>query len=368
MNKKCILIIDNSIAVTGALQSIVRSSNYLRDQYNFVFILPVGSSGNNLVKASGFEVYYLPMKEIRKNIVSLIVYIPFLFYNTFKLLRLVRILKVNSIVANDFYNLIPALYKALGGKVTYTCYVRFLPSKFPQYLVKIWCALHEKYASSIVSVSEAVKRELPVSKKLIVIGNELPVSQVRNVQPSQFRILYPANFIKGKGQEYALQAFALVHKRHPAWSLRFVGGDMGLKKNLEFKNLLIQSAVDLGLKEKTEWKEYSDDIFKEYEEASMVLNFSESESFSLTCLEAMYFGRALIATACGGPSEIIDSNVSGILVPVKDISAMASALSLLLADADLREQLGKEAAKCVREKYSYKNTVERLRLVYQSVV
>ena len=36
----------------------------------------------------------------------------------------------------------------------------------------------------------------------------------------------------------------------------------------------------------------------------MVLNFSEAESFSLTCLDALYYGVPLIATDCGGPAEL----------------------------------------------------------------
>ena len=78
-----------------------------------------------------------------------------------------------------------------------------------------------------------------------------------------------------------------------------------------------------------EWHAFAEKISEEYLDAAIVLNFSESESFSLTCLEAMFYGRPVIATRSGGPSEIIDHNESGILVDVKDVDAMANAMTNL---------------------------------------
>jgi L-malate glycosyltransferase len=216
MNNPRILIIENSIAITGALKSIIRSSDVLKADYTFVFLLPNKSSATAYLRDLGFEAYELPMKEIRKNIFSLIVYFPMLCFNSIKLFQIIRRLTINLIVVNDFYNLLPAAYKIFGGSLPYICYVRFLPTKFPKQLVRFWCAWHDRYATRTIAVSQAVKKELPYQENVIVIWNELPAEEMQFTSSTNSAIiLYAANYIKGKGHEFALESFARVSKRHP---------------------------------------------------------------------------------------------------------------------------------------------------------
>ena len=369
MSKPKILIIENSIAITGALKSIVRSSDVLKADYSFVFLLPANSSATAYLRELGFEVHELPMKEIRKNILSLIIYIPILLYNSFKLFQLIRKLKIDLITVNDFYNLLPTVYKIAGGRLPYLCYVRFLPSKFPRYFVKFWCFLHRRYAHKTIVVSEAVKRELPYQENVTIIWNELPHENISFVLPTDSTtLLYPANYIQGKGQEFALESFSLISEKHPKWKLKFVGGDMGLKKNQDFKRDLVALASQLKLEPQVEWHPFVEKISDEYLNAAIILNFSESESFSLTCLEAMFHGRPVIATRSGGPSEIIDHNESGILVDVKDVEAMAQAMDELINNTEKRELMSRAAFDHVRQKFSNGNTVQKLAQVYKAAL
>jgi len=369
MSSPRILIIENSVAITGALKSIIRSSDVLKGEYTFVFLLPAHSAATAYVRGLGLEAYELPMKEIRKNILSLIIYIPMLFYNTFKLFQIIRKLNIDLIAVNDFYNLLPTVYKIAGGKVPYVCYIRFLPSKFPNALVKFWCALHRRYAHVLIAVSEVVKKGLPFQKGVLVISNELPAEViVFNSSAPSTTLLYPANYIQGKGHEFALESFARISKKHPEWKLKFFGGDMGLEKNKQFKNDLIALASRLTIDDQVEWHTFADKISEEYLKAAIVLNFSESESFSLTCLEAMFYGRPVIATRSGGPSEIIDHNESGILVGVKDVDAMANALDELMGNSEKREHMSRTAYERVRQKFSHENTVEKLGEVYRAAI
>ncbi|HYI78797.1 MAG TPA: glycosyltransferase family 4 protein, partial [Chryseolinea sp.] len=248
-------------------------------------------------------------------------------------------------------------------------YVRFLPSKFPKQLVRFWCAWHQRYAHTTIAVSEVVKNELPYKKDVIVIGNEIPAEEIQFVpSTNSTTILYPANYIQGKGQEFALKSFAVLSKIHPQWKLKFVGGDMGLKKNQEFKKDLIALAKRLRLGTQVEFHDFAEKISEEYLNASFVLNFSESESFSLTCLEAMFYGRPVIATRSGGPSEIIDHNQSGILVDVNDVTAMAEAIDELISNPEKREQMSRIAYERVRQKFSYQNTIAKLGEVYKAAI
>ena len=361
VRKPRVLIIENSVDVTGAATSITRSCEILRDSFEFLFILPSNSMAVDMVQRKGFEVVTFPMKEIRKKTWALIQYIPFLLINAWRLHKLIRKEKIDLVVNNDFYNLIPVLCRFLPGRrIPYVCFVRFLPSKFPARLVRLWCGLHSRYASGIIAVSEAVRRELPVEGKVEVIYNQLPAEETVYEPASSTVILYPSNYIKGKGHEYALESFVRIADRYPAWNLMFVGSDMGLKKNKDFKTALIRRAHDLGLQDRVEWRGSVQYMGPLYRQAGLVLNFSESESFSLTCLEALFHGRPLVATDCGGPAEIIDAPETGLLVPVGDVDAMTQAIDSLLADAPRREEMGRKAYVAVRNKFSDQTTVRAL--------
>ncbi|HEX6227102.1 MAG TPA: glycosyltransferase family 4 protein, partial [Chryseolinea sp.] len=326
------------------------------------------SRARSFLDSNDFEVYELPMQEIKKEIPSAILYFPVLLLNTIRFFSLVNRVKADLIVSNDLYNLIPALYRFLGGKVPYVVYVRFLPSKFPKPLVKFWCFWHVRFASHTIAVSKAVMDQLPYREKVTIIGGELPESHSEFRPSTSTRILYPANYIKGKGHEFALQSFSRISKKFPEWKLKFVGSDMGLKKNHDFKEKLEQLAKSLDLGTQVEWHTFAEKIDEEYKSAAIVLNFSESESFSLTCLEAMFYGRPVIATRSGGPAEIIDHEESGILVDVKDIAAMAEALDKLISNPEKRDRMSRIAYERVRQKFSHENTIAKLGLIYKAAL
>jgi glycosyltransferase involved in cell wall biosynthesis len=371
VGKEKILILENAIDVTGGLKSILNSSVALRSKFEFILVLPTNSRCIGYAKSFNVQVIELPFRELSKNIFSWIFYIPTLLLNTIRLNRLVDQLKIDLIIANDFYNLLPGSYRLFGGTVHYVCYVRFLPNRFPKILVKAWSTIHRKYAAKIIAVSEAVKSQLVQDEKIQVVHEGLPpitgASPGKTIDPS-LTLLYMSNFIEGKGQQYALQSFEPLAKKYPAWRLRFVGGDMGLEKNVHYKNSLKRLAEELKIQNQIEWSEFKENVQLEYLSASIVLNFSNSESFSLTCLEAMAAGRPVIATASGGPVEIIDTMENGMLVPVGDISAMTQAMDYLMANSEIRLRMGMEAFNHVQSKFSNSNTYDKLRKIYETSI
>ena len=366
-----ILIIENAIAITGSVKSILRSCSLLGSEFEFEFVLPAQSKAISFIKEEGFAVSELPMVELSRSWKALILYIPRLIRNWFSLKRIIAEKKAKLLIANDFYNMLPPLYCALGGRVPYITFVRFMPDRFPALLVRTWCFLHYKFSSKVIAVSESVVNKLRSHPKLVMIHNE--ISSKGRGQPFLYNrssniILYLSNYIPGKGLEYGVRAFASLGEDYQGWALRFVGGDMGLEKNRIYKTQLQFLANQLGVFERIQWADFSDNVEDEFKEAAIVLNFSDSESFSLTCAEAMLCGRPVIATRCGGPEEIITSGKDGELVEVRNQQQMNIALKKLLSNPELREKYGAEAAISISTKFSHENTSHKLELVFLEIM
>jgi glycosyltransferase involved in cell wall biosynthesis len=92
---------------------------------------------------------------------------------------------------------------------------------------------------------------------------------------------------------------------------------------------------------------------------------SRSEGFPLSLLEAMAASLPIVATRCGGPEQIIDDGVTGLLVKNGSAEAIASAIERLRANADDRRRLGNAAQKAVSERFTLEAQVGKYEKVYE---
>ena len=297
------------------------------------------------------------MSEIGRAWPRLLKYVPVLLANTIRLRQLLRSRQTDVLVINDYYNLLGFMAKMTGWRGVLLTYVRLMPFNQQRLLNRAWTTLALWGSDAVLAVSQAVSAQLPPSHKVRVLYDPQRFAERHPPESSLqddglVRCLYLANYIAGKGHLHGLQAFAQAYGQTPALRLRFVGGDMGLEKNRALKKSLVHAATKLGLGNVVSFDGYSDDVERDIKSADIVLNFSESESFSQTCLEACAFGRPIIATRCGGPEEIVEDRVSGLLVPKGDVPAMARAIVTLADDAPLRRRMGEAGRRLVRERFT----------------
>ncbi|MSR67209.1 glycosyltransferase family 1 protein [Candidatus Peribacteria bacterium] len=105
-------------------------------------------------------------------------------------------------------------------------------------------------------------------------------------------------------------------------------------------------------------------IFDEYAKAEIFCALSRSEALGNVFLEAEAAGCAVVATNVGGIPEIVQNGVSGVLVPVDDVDAAASALRNLLGDPSLRAKISGNAKKSAQQ-YDWKGIADRYAALYR---
>ena len=101
--------------------------------------------------------------------------------------------------------------------------------------------------------------------------------------------------------------------------------------------------------------------------ADIGLTTSESESFCLSILEAMFFACPSVSTAVGGIPEFVVNESSGLLVPFGDANELAKAVERLISDKDLRTRLGANARAQAVEKFSADSIVPQYENLYAHI-
>jgi glycosyltransferase involved in cell wall biosynthesis len=373
-----ILVVDNAAAITGGLNAIRQATNSLREAhqgFRFEYVLPAGSQGKAVLQADGYLVHELPFVEISRRKFDLVRYVPMLLLNGWRLRRLARQRGAAIIHQNDFYNLTGYVAKLLSlGHLRVVTHVRFLPQSLVQPLARTWRWLAERAADRVVCVSQAVRHYFAPLPAVKVIYDPLPGTE-RYPAPTHLprldgtiQLLYLSNYMQGKGQDLALKAFRQAYAQDARLRLRFAGGDMGLAKNQEFRQQLEAAAAQAGLQGVVQFGGFVTDVEAKIKAADIVLNFSESESFSLTCLDALFFGTPLIASDCGGPAELFEHERSGLLVPNRDVPAMSAAIVRLASSPETRQQFAAAGRAYVRQKFAPAHTYESLAALYQQVL
>jgi glycogen synthase len=109
-------------------------------------------------------------------------------------------------------------------------------------------------------------------------------------------------------------------------------------------------------------------VAKWYCETDILVVPSRYEPFGMVILEGMLHGLPIVASAVGGPAEILEDERTGLLFPPKDVGALVHALLRLILDPDLRQQLGIAAAAEVRHRWLWPHIVRKMKIVYKEAI
>ncbi|MGP4098540.1 glycosyltransferase family 4 protein [Nonomuraea sp. KM90] len=167
------------------------------------------------------------------------------------------------------------------------------------------------------------------------------VEQERSQQANPV-VIAAGRLVPQKGFDLLVQAFAQVVPEHPEWRLRIFG--TGPRRG-QLAGLVEQ----YGLGEHVSLPGRTDRLEWELTDASVYALSSRFEGLPMVMIEAMTHALPVVAFDCPtGPGDVLTDGVDGVLVPPRDVDALAAALNRVIADRDLRVRMGRAAARASR--------------------
>ncbi len=164
-----------------------------------------------------------------------------------------------------------------------------------------------------------------------------------------------------KGLDVLLMAWAAVRARLPGIELAVCGLDAGSQ---HYRRL----AAMLGLGERVRFLGYvpRPRLLALLRSCLFYVQPSRRESFGLAVLEAMAHGKAVLATRCGIPEDLVIDGKTGLMVAPGDVAALARGLAALAEQPALRRALGREALARSRDYHWKRVAAAYLRLNRES--
>ena len=254
----------------------------------------------------------------------------------------------------------------------------------------LWLNFQDRYerqqtflADGIVVPSYALANHLSLSwvirrSRFTVLPNPIDAElfrQSENNKDEKKEILYVGRLEYNKGVFDLAESARSLLKKYRDIHVRFIGMDVKSPKHLsKYGNKASEVILSLIPREC-----HNQVIFTSHVPVAEIVSFQQEaicavmptrgfESFSYTVLEPMSCGCPVVATHCGGPTEIIDDGINGLLVSPGRPEELGRAIEKLLLSGDLRKFVAQNARDKVLNKYSIDVVVPQIVQYYERII
>ncbi len=205
--------------------------------------------------------------------------------------------------------------------------------------------IHNAVDTGLIKISrsaEEVKRELGISEDQVVIGSA-------------------GRLVPVKGYDVFLKAAKLILRKRPKTTF-VIAGEGPLKE------VLREMATSLGIGTNVIFTGFRDDVLDLVNAFDIFLVTSVHEGVPMSVLEAMALRKAVVSTAVGGIVEIIEDNVSGLLVDPGSPDSLAERCLSVLEDHELRSKIERNAEKRIEQEFSTERQRDRVLRLYEEII
>lgn len=234
-----------------------------------------------------------------------------------------------------------------------------------------------RHFDRIIVVSDQIKAELEraqvSSKKMRLIKNVPFIETKENLASAstfreEFGIPFNAKLIGFVGRLEPVKDCSLFIKTIPRViksnpdSHFVVVGDGSERKSLE------SLVTELCIENRVSFCGFRDDTMNVFQSLDLYVLPSINEGIPLAMLEAMSHGVPVVATRVGGIPEVIKDKVNGILVPPKNIEALAESIVESLSNPNETAKRILEAKKTIINEYDMRKWIEKIQGIYLEMI
>src|SRR5262249_1591227 len=238
-----------------------------------------------------------------------------------------------------------------------------------------------KDVSAVIAVSDSVRNsvlerlQLPPNR-VWTIPNWVDPSRFAPIERETARAVFRiqgavavaciGRITQSKGQEEFVRAIARVAQMRS--DVDFIIAGEELEEGNPFTRHLEKLAAELGLGNRLRFLGQVHHVGELLAAVDIVVVPSWDEGFSLVTVEAMAARRTVLATNVGGISGILKDNVTGLLVPPRDVRALTDKLLWTVSDSTLRQRLAAEAQRDALARFSRDEVITRIEALYLEVL
>lgn len=241
----------------------------------------------------------------------------------------------------------------LGTGIPFICSER----TDPRHMEKTW-SRPGRYA--VLAASDFIHELSPVHsgtipefclEKARVIPNAAPESGLTATPETATSLLFLGRFMESKRPSLLLEAFSILAGRFPSWSLDFRGhGPEGENLRRMAAKLHLEGRVSIGPP--------LENLEKEYASAGLYCLPTQIEGFPNSVLEAMAAGLPVVACADCPAMLPLGQMEAALLAPRATARSLADTLAILMANGEMRQQIGRKGKSLCETLYRRENVYD----------
>ncbi len=333
----------------GGEKWVIAAAGGLMDRGHRVIV--GGRTGSKLLKAAverGLEV-------VEFNILS-----DISLWQVFRVSAFLRRVKIDVIITKGRDLFVAGLAASFGGRpLVLVRHGSPLRSSFRKHSF-----LHRRLADGIITNTRTIKdffegRGLVrrgfarVIYNGLLTDNDSPPYDFSARFPGRKIVLSAGRLDVAKGYLYLIDAIAMLKDGRD--DLMFVVLGEG-----KHHDRFVSCAREKGVSGLIRFEGFADNVVPYIKGCDMFILPSLYEGMPNAVMEAMACGKAVIMTRVNGAEELIPDKGKGILIPPADANAIADAVNRLAESDEMREKIGVEAARFIKENFSVSAMVDNI--------
>lgn len=327
-------------SVGNQIAIIIISDKFSDVQYNQEIIKSISSS----IKCYDFENFHLSITNIRK------------------IISIVKATGSNVILVNGLNDILAirtALFMIRGINRPMIVGMSHNPNTWKTKIKSIFAICLIKYfTDGFITLSSShleklIKSGIAASRISRIPNAFSPIVEYKDnyAQSYNNQLVYVANIEPRKGQHILLEALHVIKRTN----IDFVCSFIGRVNDDQYKTLLDKLISDYGLGDNivfTGWLDHNC-VFEKISNCTVFVFPSYNEMMPRAVIEAMWYGKPVIASKVDGIIDLIEDKYSGLLVEPGNINQLADAIIKLLQNPHIAEKYALNGKNFVQENCSY---------------